>query len=46
MNLLKKALEIESAIQIFKVWNPESEFTSPPAWIHKDSGFANLEFEE
>ncbi len=37
MNLLKKALQIESAIQIFKVWICESRFGSPPAWLHKDS---------
>ncbi len=36
-NLLKKALRIESAIQIFKVWIRESGFASLPAWIRKDS---------
>ncbi len=36
-NLLKKALQIESAIQIFKVRIRESGFGSPPAWIHKHS---------
>ncbi len=39
-NLLKTGLQIESAIQIFQV----SGFASPPARIHKDSGFANLYF--
>ncbi len=36
-NLLKKALRIESTIQIFKVRIRESGFTSPPAWICKGS---------
>jgi hypothetical protein len=35
-NLLKKALQIESTIQTFKVRIRESGFGSPPAWIHKD----------
>ncbi len=36
-NLLKKALQIKYAIQIFRVWIQESGFASPPAWICKDS---------
>jgi hypothetical protein len=34
--LLKKVLQIESTIKIFKVWIQESGFASPPAWIRKD----------
>jgi hypothetical protein len=36
-NLLKKALRIKSAIQIFKVQIRESGFANPPAWIRKDA---------
>jgi hypothetical protein len=36
-NLLNKALQIKSAIRIFKVRICKSGFTSPPAWIRKDS---------
>ncbi len=35
-NFLKKALQIESTIQIFKVQIRKSGFASPPAWIRKD----------
>jgi len=37
----KKGLQIESAIQIFKVRICEPGFVSPPAWIHKELGFTN-----
>ncbi len=43
-NILKKGLWIKSAIQIFTVRTRKSGFTSPPAWICEDSGFANLDF--
>ncbi len=34
----------ESTNQIFRIWIRKSGFANPPAWICKDSRFANLDF--
>jgi hypothetical protein len=45
LNPRYKCFEKRSTNWIFKVWTCKSGFASLPAWICKDLGFANLDFQ-